>query len=320
MVRCNVKRCLRRPEKDKDHSFFFLWPKEERIRQQWKDFAQYKGSSNSLRICSDHFERRYIKKNAPPKRLLVPNAVPTLLPPDNILKMPKNMPKPPLTNSTAKNLLVNVNNEEVIFERPALKDECSHNDRGITFEIRKATDNEPALINIETNSFVKISLRDEREIGKSTEPLNPEAVIRPTDSQEPKFNAAEKLINTVEAASQNDTYMPILPTNSEEPKSNAALEELPFNNRAETLNLNISPEIPAQYSTPKKNHKFIRKFELFSKKTPSQIMKSPNAVSSKVKKIEMLTPKSLRLHKGARTIGRLRSQINRMEKKFAVKK
>ncbi|CAD6234176.1 GSCOCG00007620001-RA-CDS [Cotesia congregata] len=114
MVRCNVKGCLRRPEIDKDHSFF-LWPKEERIRQQWKDFAQYKGFSNSLRICSDHFERRYIKKNTPPKRLLVSNAVPTLLPPDNILKMPKNMSKPPLTNSTAKNLLVNVNNDEVIF-------------------------------------------------------------------------------------------------------------------------------------------------------------------------------------------------------------
>ncbi|CAG5073831.1 Similar to XKR6: XK-related protein 6 (Homo sapiens) [Cotesia congregata] len=110
-----------------------------------------------------------IKKNTPPKRLLVSNAVPTLLPPDNILKMPKNMPKPPLTNSTAKNLLVNVNNDEVIFERPALKDECSHNDRGITFEVRKATDTEPALINIETNSFVKISLRGKKS-RKSQEP------------------------------------------------------------------------------------------------------------------------------------------------------
>ncbi|KAH0552187.1 hypothetical protein KQX54_006650, partial [Cotesia glomerata] len=79
----------------------------------------------------------YIKKSTPPKRLLVLNAVPTLLPPDNNLKMPKNMPKPALTNSTAENFLVNVNNDEVIFECPALKDECSHNDRGITFEIRK---------------------------------------------------------------------------------------------------------------------------------------------------------------------------------------
>jgi hypothetical protein len=40
--------------------------------------AQYEGPSNNLRICLDHFERQYLRKITPPKRLLVPKAVPTL--------------------------------------------------------------------------------------------------------------------------------------------------------------------------------------------------------------------------------------------------
>ncbi|KAK0071721.1 hypothetical protein PV325_012446 [Microctonus aethiopoides] len=107
-------------------------------REQWKNFAEFEGSTQNLRICSDHFDKRDVKKNTPPKRLLVPNAVPTLLPPKEILERTQdvcNKRRILQTDETAKAALTNSSvtekrgvtleyptSEAIIIERPALKD------------------------------------------------------------------------------------------------------------------------------------------------------------------------------------------------------
>ena len=64
----------------------------------------------------DHFERRCLRKNTPPKRLLVPKAVPTILPGTTI-----EMPTVPATSGTTEIPFGDANGQEIIFQNPALK-------------------------------------------------------------------------------------------------------------------------------------------------------------------------------------------------------
>ena len=49
-------------------------------RKQWREFCKIEGTTKDVRICSDHFHGACFRKKTPPRPLLVPEAVPTILP------------------------------------------------------------------------------------------------------------------------------------------------------------------------------------------------------------------------------------------------
>nr|XP_046490617.1 uncharacterized protein LOC124223045 [Neodiprion pinetum] len=141
MVRCHVKGCGRSARKDKEHHFF-RQPKNTELRKKWREFAKVPGSPTHLRICSDHFEPKCIRKKCP-RPLLFPKSIPTILP-----------------GQSLQGNAHGVNHQQTVtFERSSLQDECSHKDNSIVTDVTKATGEDPTVIDIQTNNKIRIVIR-----------------------------------------------------------------------------------------------------------------------------------------------------------------
>jgi len=140
-LRCYVKNCKKNNKVNKDVSFF-QQPTNPELRKKWQEFAGVQGDPpNHLRICSDHFESKCIRKKYP-RPLLVHGAIPTIKP-------HRKSPSPPV---------IKYHKDKVEIYRSALEGDCFHPSKRVVLDIQKATVEQPAIINIETNDNIKIVL------------------------------------------------------------------------------------------------------------------------------------------------------------------
>ncbi|XP_036147583.1 uncharacterized protein LOC105832622 [Monomorium pharaonis] len=144
-LRCYVKNCNKNNKVNKDVSFF-QQPTNSELRKKWQEFAGVQGDPlNHLRICSDHFESKCIRKKYP-RPLLVRGAMPTIKP-------HRKSPSPPV---------IKYHKDKVKIYRSALEGDCFYTSKRVVLDIQRATVEPPTIINIETNDNIKIVLSGEK--------------------------------------------------------------------------------------------------------------------------------------------------------------
>lgn len=339
-LRCCVKNCKKNNKMNKDVSFF-QQPTNPELRKKWQEFAGVQGDPpNHLRICSDHFESKCIRKKYP-RPLLVHGAIPTIKP-------HRKSPSPPV---------IKYHKDKIEIYRTALEGDCIHpSKRGLVLDIQKAIGEQPAVINIETNDNIKIVLSDEEEDERHLAQVNlsssPNAIHFTSIPQVPVASSTSIKKNTsislkVTSPLTESTFKPMKTFSTE----NFEVSEVFTPTQIFSDTLTQSPEWDSDLRTPAihlelvspsasitltprkistkhtpihlKSHSPSVKITLTPTKTSSnQTLKSSKLFSPKrilnetstssPKASSSLTPKSLKLNAQKRMIKALRSKIYRL--------